>query len=60
MFDIFKLIPVEILLLTNLKKVYNRKSIESKNFKRVKRSRKYHALWDYFLSSLFSNKSFSI
>ena len=44
MFDIFKLIPVEILLLTNLKKVYNRKSIKSKNFKRVKRSRKYHAL----------------
>ena len=40
----FKLISTEILLLTNLNKVYNRKPIESKNFKRVKRSRKYHAL----------------
>ena len=43
-FDIFKLIPIEILLLANLKNVCNRKSIELKNFKRVKRSRKYHAL----------------
>ena len=43
-FDISKLIPIEILSLTNLKKVYNRKPIESKNIKCVKRSRKYHAL----------------
>ena len=43
-FDNFTLIPIEILLLTNLKTGYNRKSIESKNFRRVKRSRKYHAI----------------
>ena len=60
MFDIFKLIPLEILILINLNKGYNRKSIGSKNFRHVKRSRKYHAFWDYFLSYWFSNKSFSI
>ena len=49
----FKLIPIEILL-TNLKKVYNRKSIESENFKRVKRSCKYHALWLNALNVLVS------
>ena len=54
------MIPTEILLLTNLNKFYNRKSIKSKNFEGVKRSRKYHYLWDYLLKSLFSNKSLSI
>ena len=43
MFDIFKLIPLEILILINLNKGYNRKSIGSKNFRHIKRSRKYHA-----------------
>ena len=59
-FYIFKLIPIEILLLTNIKKFYNTKSIKSKNFKHIKHPLKCHALWDYFLSSHFQINHFQV
>ena len=46
-FDIAKLIPIEILLSKILKKVNKKqqKINRNYNFKRVKRSCKYHTLW---------------